>query len=93
MADQVWASGPPAVSVARRGRFDWVKITQDLQKRPGEWLLVSDTAGLGVYSAIKRDKMADLRSTEWEYDVATRNNDRDTGTCELWMSARKREGT
>jgi hypothetical protein len=91
MAEQVWASGPPAVSVARRGRYDWAKIAADLRARPGEWLLVSKDAGLGVYSAIKRDKMTDLRSTQWEYLAATRNNDRTTGTCELWMSAVKRE--
>jgi hypothetical protein len=91
MADQVWADAPPHVSVARRGRYDWAKITADLRERPGEWLLVSPVAGLGVYSAIKRDKMTDLRDEEWEYIPATRNNNRETGTCELWMTARKRE--
>jgi len=93
MADQVWASEPPPVTVARRGRFDWEQIASDLRSRPGEWLLIADDAGLGVYSAIKRDKMSDLRSDEWEYTAATRNNNRETGTCELWMSAVKREDT
>ena len=91
MADQVWANEPPPVTVARRGRFDWAQITADLRARPGEWLLIADDAGLGVYSAIKRDKMADLRDDEWEYIAATRNNNRETGTCELWMTAQKRE--
>lgn len=91
MADQVWASAPPAVSVVRKGRYDWAQIASDLRARPGEWLLVAADAGLGVYSAIKRDKMTDLRSNEWEYVAATRNNNRETGTCELWMTARKRE--
>jgi hypothetical protein len=93
MAEQVWAKAPPPVSVVRKGRYDWKRITADLRARPGEWLLVAADAGLGVYSAIKRDKMADLRSKEWEYTAATRNNNRETGTCELWMSANKREDT
>lgn len=91
MADQVWADEPPPVTVARRGRYDWAQIASDLRARPGQWLLVASDAGLGVYSAIKRDKMADLRDPEWEYTPATRNNNRETGTCELWMTATKRE--
>ena len=91
MADQVWADEPPDITVVRRGKYDWSKIASDLRKRPDEWLLVDEHAGLGVYSAIKRDKMSDLRDPEWEYIPTTRNNDRDTGTCELWMSAHKRE--
>ena len=91
MSDQVWANAPPPVSVARKGRYDWAQIAANLRARPGEWLLVAPDAGLGVYSAIKRDKMTDLRSTEWEYEAATRHNNRETGRCELWMSARKRE--
>ena len=90
MTEQVWAKEPPPVTVARRGRYDWKQITSDLRARPGQWLLVASDAGLGVYSAIKRDRMTDLRSNEWEYIAATRNNTRETGTCELWMTAHKR---
>jgi hypothetical protein len=91
MADQVWADEPPEITVVRRGRYDWAKIADDLRSRPGEWLLIDKEAGLGVYSAIKRDKMSDLRDDEWEFIPTTRNNDRETGTCELWMTAQKRE--
>lgn len=93
MADQVWADEPPPTNVAPRGRYDWKKIAADLRARPDEWLLVAKDAGVGVYSAIKADKMRDLRDPEWEFIPSTRKNNRATGTCELWMTARRREGT
>lgn len=86
---KVWSADPPPVQVrtGRPGKYDWAAIVEELKARPGEWLLIDDTAARGLPSAITRRKMTALQDPEWEFSVTTRNNNRETGLAEVWMSA------
>lgn len=90
---EVWSTDAPPVQWAAtgRGKYDWPAIVKELKTRPGEWMLVDPKARLGIQSAIKRQKMSALRDPRWDFEVTTRNNDREAGTCEIWMSATERE--
>jgi hypothetical protein len=84
---EVWRESPPPVKSGRTGKYEWDRIVAELQSRPGEWLCVDDQASRGLDSAIIRKKMTALQDPAWEFAVTTRNNNRETGTCEVWMSA------
>jgi hypothetical protein len=86
---EVWSKDPPPVAprVGRPGKYDWTGIVEELKARPGEWLLIDDEAARGLPSAILRRKMTALQDPEWNFMVTTRNNNRETGTAEVWMSA------
>ena len=81
---------PPPRRQSGRGKYDWQTIVEELTSDPGKWMLVDDEATRGMPSVIKRDKIAALRDPEWEFHVVTRNNNKQAGTCELWMSAQPR---
>lgn len=86
---EVWSPEPPPIQprVGRPGKYDWPRIVEELKARPGEWLLIDDEAARGLPSAITRRKMTALQDDEWDFQVTTRNNNRETGTAEVWMSA------
>lgn len=86
---EVWSTEPPPVEHrgGRQGKYDWTGIVEQLKARPGEWLLIDDVATRGLPSAITRRKMTALQDPEWEFFVTTRNNNRQTETAEVWMSA------
>lgn len=86
---EVWSKDPPPVQtrVGRAGKYDWTGIVEQLKAKPGEWLLIDDAAARGLPSAITRRKMTALQDPEWEFHVTTRNNNRETKTAEVWMSA------
>lgn len=86
---EVWSSDPPPIRprAGRPGKYDWTGIVEELKARPGEWLLIDDTAARGLPSAIMRRKMTALQDPEWNFYVTTRNNNREAGTAEVWMSA------
>jgi hypothetical protein len=90
--EEVWAETPPHVGRGT-GRYDWVDIVERLKARPGEWLLIDDSATLSLQTAIRKRKMVALRDDEWDFKVSIRDTDRDAGTCVVWMSAVKREDT
>lgn len=88
------AEPPPAKKGGGRpGQYDWWAIVEELKGSPGEWFLIDDTAARGLPSAITRRKMTALQDPEWDFKVTTRNNDREKGTAEVWMSAVPREET
>jgi hypothetical protein len=86
---EVWSKDPPPVLATggRPGKYDWPAIVEALQAHPGEWLLIDDEAARGLPSAINRRKMTALQDPAWNFKVTTRNNNRETGTAEVWMSA------
>jgi hypothetical protein len=90
---EVWSPEPPPVQtkVGRAGKYDWTGIVEQLKERPGEWLLIDDAAARGLPSAIVRKKMTALQDPEWHVRVTTRNNNRETRTAEVWMSAERAE--
>lgn len=89
----VWSSEPPPVQTraGRPGKYDWAAIVAELKARPGEWLLIDDAAARGLPSAIMRRKMTALQDDGWDWLVTTRNNNAETRTAEVWMSAVPRE--
>jgi hypothetical protein len=90
MDGDVWKAAPPRVTrLGRMGKYDWVDITEQLKSRPGEWMLVDEAAARGLYSAIVRRKMTALQQEGWRFRVTTRNNNRQTKTAEVWMTAEK----
>lgn len=86
---EVWSPIPPPVQqrIGRPGKYDWHGIVEELKARPGDWLLIDDSAARGLPSAITRRKMTALQDPDWDFQVTTRNNNRETGTAEVWMSA------
>lgn len=78
---------------SKTGRYDWWAIVEELTASPGEWFLIDDNAARGLPSAITRRKMTALQDPAWEFKVTTRNNNRETRTAEVWMSAVPREET
>lgn len=78
---------PPPGRTGAPGKYDWETIVAELQSRPGEWRLVIEGANRGLPSAIKRKKMLALRDPGWDFQVATRNNNYEEGTADIWMSA------
>jgi hypothetical protein len=89
---EVWAATPPPVeNAAPRGKYDWADIVAKLTARPGEWLLIDEDASIGLQTAIRQRKMTALQDYEWDFKVSTRNNNRETGRCQVWMSAEKAE--
>lgn len=86
---EVWSKDPPPVAVraGRPGKYDWASIVEELKAREGEWMLIDDEAARGLPSAILRRKMTALQDPDWNFRVTTRNNNRETNTAEVWMSA------
>lgn len=85
MPKDVWVADLPP----RRPRsdYDWWAITAELRERPDEWKLINEAASISLPAAIKGKRMTALRSDEWEYLVRTFHNNHETRTCEMWMSA------
>lgn len=85
---ELWsADTPPIVHGARSGKYDWWDIVEKLKARPGEWLLIDEDASIGLQTAIRKEKMTALQDPEWDFKVATRDNNRETGRCKIWMRA------
>ena len=91
MPKREWSDEPPAPR-RRRGQYDWFAITADLKKHPGQWTCIDKEARPWVADAVRLRKMTALQDPEWEWDVMTTKNDTKAKTCELHMSAVKREG-
>lgn len=89
---EVWLDEPPPENRSgRRGKYDWDAIVAALQERPGQWRLVVEGANRGLYSAIKARRMVALQDPDWEFEVRSRNTDRENNTADIWMSATPRE--
>lgn len=85
-----WRSDLPS---PRRGKYDWEKELAELRTRPGEWMLLDDKANVSLPGAIARKRIRILRDEEWDYHVRSVNNDYANKTCEVWMSATRKDGT
>ena len=83
-----WASAPPPVTRGRRWtKFDWDWITEQLKANPGVWMEIPGQPNLGTVGFIKKKRAVALQDPDWIFEAVSRNNNRETGTCEVWMSA------
>ena len=91
MKKPLWSEQPPPIRRPREGSpYDWPVIIAALKDRPGQWLLVNEEARMSILQIIKRDSISWLRDDEWDFHAKTRNNNREVGSCELWMVAEKK---
>lgn len=75
-----WAAPPRP---ANRGPYDWNAIAQRLRQKPGEWLLIFEDGPRGTANSVRQGHVLVFR--EPGYEVTTRNNNPETGTCSLYV--------
>jgi hypothetical protein len=77
---EVWAEPPKP---GNRGSFDWNEIAQRLRAKPGEWLLIFENGPRGTANGVRQGHV--LVFQEPGFEVTTRNNNVEAGTCTLYM--------